>query len=32
MKGQENGGSYAMKSFIIYTHPNILLGRSNQEE
>jgi hypothetical protein len=29
---QENGGSCTMRSFIICTHPQISLGRSNQGE
>jgi hypothetical protein len=29
---QENGGSYTMRSFIFYVHPQILLGRSNKGE
>jgi hypothetical protein len=29
---RENGGSCTMRSFIVYTPPQILLGRSNQAE
>jgi hypothetical protein len=32
LKFQENGGSCTMRSFIIYTHPQISLDRSNQGE
>jgi hypothetical protein len=26
----ENGGSFTMRSFIICTHPEVILGRSNR--